>query len=125
MAKTTRWVVYETPVFVRVEYDDEYEGEDVTKVILVDEVGDMYPMREPLSGQPVVLNENFELLAAPDRTAVSAAGATTLWPEGHVIIPAKGWDHGPDPRRDPDWYLDIDDEHPGDEHLDDEAPDDD
>lgn len=110
MTKRVRWVVYETPVFVRVEYDDAYEGEDVTKVIVVDEIADMRPMREPVSGMPVVLDENFKQLQDGDRTAVSTASALSLWPKGQMIITGKGWDHGPNPCRDPDWYLDMDDD---------------
>lgn len=36
-AKQVGWVVFETPVFVQVEYDDECADEDATKVIVVDD----------------------------------------------------------------------------------------
>jgi hypothetical protein len=107
-----RWVLYDAPVFVRVEPDDDGWGTEITRVILVTDPGDMRPARDE-RGHFLVYDHDFELLhgARRDdlidglRTADSAASDIHRWPGQGSVISTGDWETGPDPRRFPDYYL--------------------
>lgn len=132
-----RWVQYDAPVFVWVEPDEDGMGTEITRVILVTDLGAMYPARDE-RGHFLVPDSRFELVSPSRRdgtidglrTASSAADDRHRWPETTVIATGDGWDAGLDPRGFPDYYLtdkELADEYGDaeDRYADDDDPDDD
>ena len=116
MAKHTRWVQYDVPLFVRVEIDDEYEDDRATQVVLA------IPDR-PFEGVELARDHRGHFLVydgGPDtemarvtdsfaQQAITVAGDRWAWPA------REDWEEGPDPRRMPGLYDDGDGEPGGDE----------
>jgi hypothetical protein len=100
-------------VFVRVQPDEDGWGTEIPKVVLVVEPADIHLARD-FSGQFLVYDENFERIENLEldvrldglRGAVSVAEDKDRWPQGQVLAVGAGWEVGPDPRHDPDYYLD-------------------
>jgi hypothetical protein len=107
VAKRTRWVQFEVPLFVRVEIDEEYEDDRVAQVVLA--IGD--PPCEGVElardwrghylvydGDPDAEMERVPADDALSRQAVSLAEHWGEWPA------REDWEEGEDPRRMPGLY---------------------
>ncbi|HLU74708.1 MAG TPA: hypothetical protein VKZ82_21195 [Nonomuraea sp.] len=110
MAKHTRWVQFEVPLFVRVELDDEYEKDRVTQVVLA------LPDEPPYDGIELARDWAGHYLVYDDCPAAEMARASSDDAFGRAAVstaeyrqgwPAReDWEEGPDPRRFPGLYDD-------------------
>ncbi len=110
MAKTVRWVQYEAAVFVRIEVDEDGWDTEITKVVTANDAEELHLARDD-RGHFRVYDENFDEASESEvldgiRGAVSIAEDRHRWPQKRY--PA--WDDGLDPRRDPHWYADGDED---------------
>jgi hypothetical protein len=118
VAKTVRWVQYEAAGFVRIEVDEDGWDTEITKVVTANDTEELHLARDD-RGHFRVYDETFEP-AAESEILDGIRGAGWIPPGRHPRAEKSdpAWDDGIDPRRDPHWYTE-DDENQGDDIEDD------
>lgn len=120
--RPVRWVQFTTPVFVRVQANEDGWDADITKVVVVTDPAEMNLALDE-RGHELVYNSDGDRVSPDERldidgfrTAVHVARRTAAWPAKDFAF-SGGWDEGEDPR---EIGFEMYEDDPVDDDLDDE-----
>ncbi len=102
-----RWVLFQMPALVRVDLGGRWPK--VTRVVVAHDPGDIAEATDQ-QGRSMVVDDSFGRVDPDEdaaRRAVRVARRRDRWPVPFISSATDEWQFGPDPRRDPVYYVGL------------------